>query len=128
MEKVYGFKGFNKDLQCLFFQYEIGKTYTKDDSEDISLCSNGFHFCENPFDIFNYYPPMEGNRYCQVIGSGKMIKGITDSKLAVQKIEIIKELTLKELIQEGIKYIKGEGENNIPKREDGMDTATADYD
>ena len=44
-----GFKGFNDKLQCAprgkAFQYEVGKTYSH--QEPISLCNQGFHFCES---------------------------------------------------------------------------------
>ena len=47
-----GFKGFNKDLKCRGFQYEVGKSY---EEEEAKICNRGFHFCENPHDVFNYY-------------------------------------------------------------------------
>ena len=47
-----GYKGFNKDMTCLCFQYEQGKTY---EAERASLCSTGFHFCEKLVDCFDYY-------------------------------------------------------------------------
>ena len=47
-----GYKGFNKDMTCLCFQYEQGKTY---ETERASLCSMGFHFCEKLVDCFDYY-------------------------------------------------------------------------
>lgn len=52
MKKIKGFKAFNKDMTCRGFKYEEGKTYKSDKAE---ICSSGFHFCENPFDILNYY-------------------------------------------------------------------------
>ena len=48
-----GYKGFNKDMTCLCFQYEIGKTYEM--SGVIGLCPRGFHFCEKLVDCFDYY-------------------------------------------------------------------------
>jgi len=121
---IIGYKGFDKNLQCMSFQYEIGKTYRKQDNEEISLCQNGFHFCENPLDVFSYYPPLEGNRYCRVIGGGKIDTSLLDTKVAVQEIEILEELTCEELIQETIKYLGG---NEIPPSEINLHSASADY-
>lgn len=56
------YKGFNKDLTCRGFQYEIGKEYTE---EKADLCNSGFHACEHPLDVFGYYPPA-GSRFCEV--------------------------------------------------------------
>ena len=59
-----GWKGFNRNLQCTpngtVFQYEIGKEYETDRAK---LCESGFHFCEDPLDVFGYYAPA-GSRYC----------------------------------------------------------------
>lgn len=43
-KKVIGYKGFNSDLTCRDFQYEIGKTFIHDG--DIELCREGFHFAK----------------------------------------------------------------------------------
>ena len=56
------YKGFNKDMTCRGFQYEIGKAYETDAAD---LCSIGFHACENPLDCFGYYAPA-ASRYCEV--------------------------------------------------------------
>lgn len=53
-----GYKGFDKDLKCRDFQYEIGKTYETDEAK---LCEKGFHFCEAPFDVLNYYAIVDDN-------------------------------------------------------------------
>ena len=57
------YKGFDKDLKCRGFQYEIGKEYKE---EKADLCHKGFHACENPLDTFGYYKPGDGSRYCEV--------------------------------------------------------------
>lgn len=56
------YKGFNRELRCKGFQYEVGKEYEEPEAE---LCKCGFHACENPLDVFCYYPPAS-SRYCEV--------------------------------------------------------------
>ena len=50
-----GFKGFDNNLTCRNFKYEIGKEY--EHKGTTSLCQSGFHFCENPMDVLGYYGP-----------------------------------------------------------------------
>ena len=96
------YKGFDKDLKCRGFQYEIGNEYEEKEAE---VCKKGFHACENPFDIFAYYPPCDGNRYCEVEQSGELSKRGDDSQVASTKIKIGVELGLKGLIQAGVSFI-----------------------
>jgi hypothetical protein len=99
--KVKGYKGFDKDLKCRGFQFEIGGDY---ETEHVKVCRSGFHFCENPLDVFNYYPPAN-SRYCEVEGSGDIDRHDNDSKVACTKIHIGSEVKLTGLIQAGVKFI-----------------------
>ncbi|MEN6391060.1 MAG: hypothetical protein ABFD04_11645 [Syntrophomonas sp.] len=101
MKKIKGFKGFNQDLKCRDFQYEIGKDYEEERAE---ACCTGFHFCENPMDVFGYYPPA-ANRFCKVEGSGQVDRNGDDSKVACSKIHIGAEIGLPGLIQAGVNFI-----------------------
>src|SRR5690606_37703749 len=96
MKKIRGYKGFDENLKCWDFQYEIGKTYKMDGP--IRACERGFHFCEDPHDVLNYYDPTQ--RFCIVEGSGIISRENSDSKVACSVITIIKELSLDELITE----------------------------
>jgi len=101
-----GYKGFNNKLQCnpndTPFQYEVGKEYETDNA---ILCRKGFHFCENPLDVFNYYAPAN-SRYCEVEGSGEIVKNDGgDTKVAASKIKIGAEIGLQDLIAAGVKFI-----------------------
>ena len=99
---IFGFKGFDKNLKCRDFQYEVGKTYEHEGK--VECCEQGFHFCENPFDVFGYYSPSD-SRYCAVEGSGKVDQDEDDSKVAVSKLHISAEIWLKGIIEAGVKFI-----------------------
>ena len=99
---IIGFKGFDKYLSCRGFQYEVGKTY--DLKGEVECCKRGFHFCENPLEVFDYYPPCT-SRFCQVEGGGSVDKSGADSKVATSHIHISEEIGLNGLIDEGVKYI-----------------------
>ena len=100
---IYAYKGFDKDLKCRGFQYEVGKDYEQDGN--IKCCEKGFHACEFPLEVFNYYAPGRNNRYCTVTQSGEMDKREGDSKVASSKIHIEIEIGLDGIIKAGVKFI-----------------------
>ena len=99
METVRTIKGFDNELKCRDFQYEIGKTYTAEGK--IEVCSNGFHAIRNdvnPLLVFEYYAPVndgKSSRYCIVDCSGEI--EYDDNKLCCSIITIIEEITLDKL-------------------------------
>ena len=100
-EKVIAYKGFNKDLTCRGFQYEIGKKY---EEEEVSLCNSGFHACENPFDVLDYYGDILNNRFCKVEQSGTIKKG--NENQVSSKIKVVEEIGFSGLFKAGIEWIK----------------------
>ena len=100
MEKIKGFKGFDKDLKCRGFQYEVGKEYEQ--KGKIVCCDNGFHFCEDPFDALDYYHPTN-SRYCEVEGEGEIDRGA--KKVAVSHIHIGNELNWNSFINACVRVI-----------------------
>ena len=96
------YKGFNKDMTCKGFQYEIGKEY---EEEKAKACECGFHACEYPLDCFGYYAPAE-SKYCEVEQSGEISKNGDDSKVASSKIKIGAEIGIKGLIKAAFEYTK----------------------
>jgi hypothetical protein len=96
------FKGFDKDLKCRDFQYEIGKEYTE---EKADICNCGFHACEFPMDVFGYYPPSD-SRYCEVDLEENGQKSSDDSKRVGKKISVKAEIGIAGIIKAGVEYIK----------------------
>ena len=124
---IRGFKGFDKDLKCRGFQYKVGKTY--DLKGEVECCKRGFHFCENPLEVFYYYTP-NNSRFCQVEGGGSVDTSKIDSKVATSHIHISEEIGLNGLIDEGVKYILNKVELNHKKdqttREKSVASTTRD--
>ena len=113
-EKVItAYKGFNQDLTCRGFQYEVGKTYEVDG--EISLCENGLHFCENLKDVFDYYNRDGENRFFEVEVVGQVVSG--NDKSVTNKLKIIRELS-KKIINRCI-YGNGNGYGNCNGHGDG---------
>ena len=95
------YKGFDEDLKCRDFQYEIGKEYEEERAE---ICNTGFHACENPLDVFGYYAPAD-SRYCEVELDANDQKS-DDSKRVGKKISIKAEIGIAGIIKAGVEYIK----------------------
>ena len=99
-EKIKAYKGFNNDMTCRDFQYEVGKEYEQ--KGNIEACKNGFHACESPMDVFGYYPP-NNSRYCEIEQSGTIDR--SQDKIASSKIRIQCEIGLSGIINAGVKFI-----------------------
>ena len=97
-----GYKGFNKDMTCRGFRYEVGKEYETDKAD---VCHSGFHACEYPLDCFSHYAPSE-SVYCEVEQSGEISKANDDTKVASTKIKIGDEIGIKGLIKAAFEFVK----------------------
>lgn len=110
------YKGFDKDLKCRGFQYEVGKEYELPKGESVSVCSNGFHAFESPLEVLDYYF-MDGSanllRFCEVEQSGEFSKEVDSTKVASSKIKIKKEITFADLIELGVEWLKEKTFNDM---------------
>ena len=97
------YKGFDKDLKCRGFQYAIGEEYRE---EKAYLCTTGFHACENPLDVFNYYANKNGNRFCEVeLDEVSEQKDGSDTKRCGKVIKIGAELDLAGICKAHFEYV-----------------------
>ncbi|WP_109078437.1 DUF7666 domain-containing protein [Aggregatibacter kilianii] len=99
------YKGFNKDWTCRDYQYKVGETY--EHKGKVKACGSGFHACEYPLDVFNYYPPSD-SKFAIVQMSGEISKDddSDDTKIASAKITIETEIKLPEMVNRAVEWIK----------------------
>ena len=101
---IIAYKGFNENLCSSYFgfQYEVGKEYHLDNDDDINVCCNGFHACQNPLDAFVYYPMSSYTRYAMVMLWGDVDFAKDGKKICATDIMIIKEIGIDEMVTVGI--------------------------
>jgi hypothetical protein len=115
------YKAFNPDLSCNGFKYEVGKTYEL--GAEPVICQQGFHACEHPFDVFNYYPL--GSRVARVTLSGKLDRrGGDDSKICGASITIDAELTVPDFVKAAVAWIVKAAKGNVATGYRGHAAAT----
>nr|DAV05400.1 MAG TPA: hypothetical protein [Caudoviricetes sp.] len=99
-EKRIAYKGFEKDLKCRDFQYEVGKEYETDEAV---ACKTGFHACEMPLAVLGYYPPAT-SRYCLVEQSGEM--DARNGKTASTKLKVCAEIGIPGLVKAQTEWVR----------------------
>nr|DAQ38122.1 MAG TPA: hypothetical protein [Caudoviricetes sp.] len=106
-----GYKAFYKNMifkgDGYEKQYEENTTYEENGNE---VCKSGvMHFCENPFDVLNYYPLVDDNcnvaEFAEVEALGDTFKkSVADDKTATNKLHIGAKLNLKGFIKACIDF------------------------
>ena len=100
-KEIIAFKGFDKNLKCRGYQYNIGETY--EHQGNVLACKSGFHSCINPLDVLDYYDIT--SRFAEVKISGDLSYHSHDSKVSSAKITIIAELKLPEFINKCVSWV-----------------------
>ena len=100
---ITSYKGFDKDMKCRGFQYEVGKEYEIDG--EIKCCNRGFHACKSPVEVWDYYD-MLNSRYAEVEQYGKIDKEENSTKVCSSHIRIKAELKLADIINIGVEWLK----------------------
>ena len=122
---VSAIKGFNADLTCRGFQFEVGKTYTH--TGKVKACESGFHAIisdAHPLSVFEYYAPA-GSRFCRVT-----LSGATDTddnvKVAGEILKVGEEIGLRDLTLEAVKWVMDRAtlEGPVATKPNGLATAS----
>ena len=100
---ITSYKGFDKNMKCRGFQYEVGKEYEMDG--EVKCCNQGFHACKSPMEVWDYYD-MFDSRYAEVEQSGKIDAGENSTKVCSSRIKIKAELKLADIINIGVEWLK----------------------
>ena len=94
-----GYKGFNKGLICRGKQYKENTVFEEPKAE---ICQKGMHFCENPFDVLNYYEFVDNdgelNEFAEVEALDET-ETDDNRKFCTKKLRIGAKLSLAEFIQ-----------------------------
>ena len=115
------YKAFNPDFTCKGKQYEENTTYEESGNE---ICEVGvMHYCENPFDVLDYYPLVNENgeisEFAEVEPLGKVFK--RENKSATNKLHIKAKLGLKGFIKACVDFTLEK--TKIEEIEDGIENA-----
>ncbi len=115
------YKGFNKDLTCRDFQYEEGGEYQTEKAE---CCETGFHACEYPLDVFDYYSPHR-SVFHEVEIDGEIDKSNNGDKICGTKIKIGARLDIHGLVKAAIDFTMARIKPEADSSEDyGASSAT----
>lgn len=120
---VKGFKAFNKGMKCRDKQYEENTTYEENGNE---ICEAGvMHFCEEPFDVLNYYSLVDENGdisdFADVEAVGDIYR--KEDKTATNKLHIGAKLGLKGFIKACVDFTI-EKTRVEPMKDDGADNSS----
>ena len=118
-----GYKGFSPGMVCRGKQYAENTVYEEDKAE---ICQNGMHFCENPFDVWEFYPPTDEsgnlNEFAEVeaLDEAKTDDGV---KFCTKKLKVGAKLKLSEFVQAGVDFVLEKTEGTPPATNTGDSSA-----
>ena len=100
-----GYKATDKNMKCKGYEFELNKEYNE---KKVELCSKGFHFCENPLDILNYYDLCD-SKFFEIEAKGVSSETRNDDTKRVSKsIKLKTEIGIAGLVKAGFEYLWNE--------------------
>ena len=100
-----GYKGFSKGLVCRGKQYAENTVF---EEEKAVICHSGMHFCENPLDVLDYYPLLDGNGQPNEFAEVEALAEVdTDDKkkYTTTKLRIGAKLTFAGLVKASVDFM-----------------------
>lgn len=103
-----GYKSFGKGLICQGKQYAENTVFEED---EVVVCQKGMHFCAEPMDVLDFYPPESEFAEVEALDEAKTV---TPHEYVSGKLKIGAKISLKELInaQADIDFAKAKGEGS----------------
>ena len=100
-----GFKGFDKGLVCRGKKYKENTVF---EEEAAQICKSGMHFCENPFDVLDYYDLVNTdgsfNEFADVEALDKCLTD-DNKKYCTKKLKIGAKLSFSGFVNACIEFI-----------------------
>ncbi|MFA7361996.1 MAG: hypothetical protein WC139_13270 [Candidatus Kapaibacterium sp.] len=122
MKPIKGIKAFEEGLKCKDFQFEVNKEFIHDGKPVI--CESGFHFCENPLDVLNYYNLCD-SEFAEVESLGDVDRNNGDSKVCTNRIKIGAKIDLKTFIKASFDFLWEKC--SIDKKDSSQLASSGDY-
>ena len=116
-----GYKGFSKGLICRNKQYAENTVFEEKKAE---ICRQGMHFCENPFDVLDYYSLLndacEPNEFAEVEALAD-VKTDDNKKYCTTKLKIGAKLDFAGFVKACVGFVLEKAAKDAP------DTASGYY-
>jgi hypothetical protein len=110
-----GYKAFNKGLVCMGKQYAENTVFEEEAAE---ICNRGMHFCENPFDVLDYYDLVNGdgsfNEFAEVKALAET-KTDDNKKFCTTKLKIGEKLSLAGFVKACVDFTMKKTVVDMPK-------------
>ena len=109
-----GYKAFEPGLICKGKQYEENAIATEERAEP---CECGIHFCENPFDVLDYYPLItDEGKFTDFAEVEALDKPVTDDKkkYCTTKLKVGAKLSFAGFIRACIDFVFEKTVNSMP--------------
>ena len=109
-----GYKGFNPDFTCKGKQYAENTVFEEPEAK---VCKSGMHFCENPFDVLDYYGLVRAdgtpNEFAEVEALDDP-KTDDHKKFCTKKLKIGVKLGLSGFIKACVDFVLEKTVNDMP--------------